>query len=157
MNRGVETTQRSLEITQVRESMNDQAAVLRYAQQDNGMLWRQLIAANNTEGNASQYGILTNGRCPTTTQQLGASHPFVVDPQTMQIEKNNILTSQSSVAYPQIVSDAAGGYQGSDGLWVEAEAHIPQGYVDFHIRACWDAPGSNIPSTLGTIVRLYVQ
>ena len=29
------------------------------------------------------------------------------------------------------------------------------GYIDFHIRACWDSPGQSVPVTIGTIVRLY--
>ncbi|MDR2063876.1 MAG: type II secretion system GspH family protein [Candidatus Nomurabacteria bacterium] len=54
----------------------------------------------------------------------------------------------------------------SEGLWVLVtasnkttysnvmKAYLPD-YYDFHIRACWYAPASAIPSTIGTIVRLY--
>lgn len=28
-------------------------------------------------------------------------------------------------------------------------------YFDFHIRTCWYAPGRDIPTTIGTIIRLY--
>jgi hypothetical protein len=54
----------------------------------------------------------------------------------------------------------------SEGLWVMAvesakttwsaiaKADLPD-YYDFHIRACWYAPASAIPSTIGTVVRLY--
>ena len=39
-------------------------------------------------------------------------------------------------------------------LGTTADKNIPQ-YYDFHIYSCWYAPGSNQPSTIGTIVRLY--
>ncbi|MNH27768.1 hypothetical protein D3C79_878920 [compost metagenome] len=48
------------------------------------------------------------------------------------------------------------------GIWVEAIKSAgfdnpanKSPYVDFHIRACWDGPGLNVPMTTGTIVRLY--
>lgn len=154
MNRGVETTQRSLETSQVRKAMNDQAELLRYAQNDNSTLWTQLISSGNTENQASTFGHLVGGRCPVSIQQLGANKPFIIDQQTMTINRNNVLTPLSSVATPQLVY-TNGVYQGTDGMWIEAVSHGQ--YVDFHIRACWDAPGSNVPSTLGTIVRLYAQ
>jgi hypothetical protein len=47
----------------------------------------------------------------------------------------------------------------SDGMWIEAvrsaSTGTTAGFIDFHIRACWDAPGLNTPMNLGTIVRLY--
>ena len=46
-------------------------------------------------------------------------------------------------------------YRSAQGIWVE-KVHAPNTkYYDFHIRACWSAPGTNVKTTLGTIVRLY--
>lgn len=163
MNRGIATTQRSLETTQVRQAMNDQAELLRYAEQDalsggNSQLWAQLISNTYAEKDASTYGLLTDGRCPTRANQLGSDiHPFIVDPTTMKIKTTALLGGSSSVAYPQLVYNANGGFVGSSGLWVESVPEESSHYVDFHIRACWDAPGSDVPSTLGTIVRLYAN
>lgn len=48
-----------------------------------------------------------------------------------------------------------------EGLWVIAvrDATVQTGatpeFYDFHIRTCWNSPGSNRPSTIGTIIRLY--
>ena len=49
----------------------------------------------------------------------------------------------------------------AEGLWVisvkdstTSNHKIPEFY-DFHIRACWYAPGKNNPTTIGTIIRLY--
>ena len=33
--------------------------------------------------------------------------------------------------------------------------NTPAEYYDFHIRTCWYAPGRDIPTTIGTIIRLY--
>ncbi len=47
-----------------------------------------------------------------------------------------------------------------EGLWVIARKSAttdnsqPE-YYDFHIYSCWNAPGSDQPTTIGTIVRLY--
>ena len=48
----------------------------------------------------------------------------------------------------------------AEGIWVKlfsAPDTIAETspFFDFHIRACWFAPGKNIPTTIGTIVRLY--
>ena len=49
-------------------------------------------------------------------------------------------------------------YIGAEGIWIEAiksSSSTQNNYYDFHIRACWKATGSNVNTTLGTIVRLY--
>lgn len=167
MNRGVQTTQRSLEITQVRQAMNDQAEVLRYIQQNalagdavDSKIWNNLIASTNTESTASKFGLNASNQCPSSRFGLGlGSHPFVIDPSTMQPETSNLFGDSGSVAYPQIVHDkTTGSYLGTYGLWDEAvKQQGTTNFVDFNIRACWDAPGGGVPVTLGTVVRLYVQ
>jgi hypothetical protein len=50
----------------------------------------------------------------------------------------------------------------AEGLWVigvkqenkNEPGKAPQ-YFDFHIRACWYAPGRSTASTIATIIRLY--
>ena len=48
-----------------------------------------------------------------------------------------------------------------EGLWVIAvrgggdRGFSKPEFYDFYIRTCWHAPGRNVPSTIGTIVRLY--
>lgn len=53
----------------------------------------------------------------------------------------------------------------AEGIWITTIAGVkntsnsvytgvPE-YYDFHIRTCWYAPGANVPSTIGTIIRLY--
>jgi hypothetical protein len=60
--------------------------------------------------------------------------------------------------FSQVVYNSDSSINQAYGIWIEAvpsaSANGP-GFVDFHIRACWDGPGSTAPMTLGTIVRLY--
>ena len=48
----------------------------------------------------------------------------------------------------------------AEGIWVTSVASEstidgkPE-YYDYHIQTCWNAPGQNAPSTIGTIIRLY--
>ena len=47
-----------------------------------------------------------------------------------------------------------------EGLWItavpEATAEgVTPDFFDFHISTCWYAPGKDLPTTIGTIVRLY--
>jgi hypothetical protein len=45
------------------------------------------------------------------------------------------------------------------GIWIKAVANTfndkDNPFYDFHIRACWFSPGKSVPTTIGTIVRLY--
>ena len=165
MNRGIATTQRSLEITQVRQAMNDQAELLRFVQQDSlsggnsyGATWKK-ITTDFAQTSASDFNHMISGdQC---TQSLGSgTHPFALfssSTSSIQPETQNVLYSDNGAsAYPQVQVNQSGGYTGTYGLWIEAEKKSSdQNFIDFHIRACWDAPGSDVPVTLGTIVRLY--
>ena len=71
----------------------------------------------------------------------------------------------NAVTYPRIaygtdadsnaITDPGARYSRAEGVWVEKVHLANTNYYDFHIRACWSAPGSNVNTTLGTIVRLY--
>jgi hypothetical protein len=51
----------------------------------------------------------------------------------------------------------------AEGIWVVATTKKIKNqlgqdryeYYDFHIRTCWNTPGSKVPKTIGTIVRIY--
>lgn len=170
MNRGVAITQRALEITQVRQQLNNQAEVLRFVQQEYlagnstyQTVWRQLTTsgvAGFAQSQASPYGLDESNRCRS---ELGSSyHPFILDPKALGGSATNIAhvpilgsTDPTAPPYPQIVY---GSGVSAYGMWIESipktEANGTR-FVDFHIRACWDSVGDNVPVTLGTIVRLY--
>ena len=42
-----------------------------------------------------------------------------------------------------------------EGIWVVAVKDAADRFYDFYIQACWYAPGSNAPTSLDTIIRLY--
>jgi len=170
MRLGISTSMRSLEITQARQTMNDQAELLRYIQQETladstspyNSVWNAITnpsaSPNRTRINATSYGTCDPG---------AAAHAFVLDP--LQIDTadpakiilNPVLgTSNTALpAYPQIKYPPTIPTATAYDFWIESvpspSSVTGPKYVDFHIRACWSAPGNSAPMTLGTIVRLY--
>lgn len=170
MNQGVATAQRSLEVTLVRQQIDAQAETLRYihqayvAQYQKGVtptagpaaVWKEMTGDHHAELRASAFGVSGN-TCPTFT---GAQKPFILDAQKIQLKIPTVVASPgiSLPPYSQVVYGPEGTYSQAYGIWIEAVPSAPDaptGFIDFHIRACWDGPGSDAPMTLGTIVRLY--
>lgn len=172
MNSGLAMSQRSLEITAVRQQVDGQAEALRF-------LHGSYIEAYSVGGTynantpAGRYSTILSTRtvdsatpfnnmatCPTAAV-LG-SKKFVVNTQNGRLETMaSIPTPAETSAQLKYNEDAARTLKASEGIWVEAvrspatAANGGVAFVDFHIRACWDAPGQSVPMTLGTIVRLY--
>lgn len=176
MNQGVNTAQRALEITLVRNQIDSQAETLRFL--NSSYLAAYIPGATSyTAGTkeASWYRIAhttptippitkltkvsatTFTTCPTTNP----SNSFVLNTKKAQIVvlNSNFLVANS---FSQIKYDSSDNVVNSYGIWVEAVTPpTPIGdeknasYIDFHIRACWYTSGQSIPMTLGTIVRLY--
>lgn len=175
MNQGTAAAQRALEITLVRQQIDSQAQALRYIHQayvasyqkdgtpPTGIAaeWPKLTnkASGKGANGASDFGATNGSSCPTT---VPGEKPFLVNAQTAMVW--NGTPSMSAPAggslppFAQIVYNADSSINSAYGLWVES---IPStntdgpGFVDFHIRACWDSAGGSVPTTLGTIVRLY--
>jgi type II secretory pathway pseudopilin PulG len=162
MNQGTAAAQRSLELTLVRQQIDSQAEALRYIQTSyvtayagSGTYdpaspaaeWKKLVD-RATESDATPFG--------TCTVPAGA---FVINTQTVKIDDTHFSPADTyaRVTYkPSLAEiDKAGG------IWVEGiksrffNDPTKAPYIDFHIRACWDGPGLNVPMTTGTIVRLY--
>lgn len=173
MNQGIATGERALEITLVRQQINAQAEALRFVHAssvagvgDSTSTWKQFTdtaSGGYGQTSASEFGV-DNGRC-----QLPGGRPFVMNARTGQIWGGTLTVEPGSLTnvppYPQVVynDDASPvknnpGVRAAYGMWVEAvpsNAPVSRQFVDFHIRACWSAPGSTMPMVLGTIVRLY--
>ena len=174
MNQGTATAQRSLEITLVRQQIDAQAEAIRFVHQAYvaafqkegavtgiGETWTAMTSkagSNKGADGASDFGAIS-GSCPTA---VPGQKPFILNTHTAKI-----WTSTPSMMPPVGVSlppfaqviykdDAI---QNAYGIWIESvpSTSLPgqPGYVDFHIRACWDAAGSSAPATIATIVRLY--
>lgn len=176
MNQGISSAQRSLEITLVRQQIDAQAEAVRYIHKayvaafqkgstapTTGTAAEWIKITNKATGKGanapSEFGITPDGRCPTTTP---GERPFLLNARTAtmygSMPSMGAPVGASVPPYAQIIYNSDSSINATYGLWTEA---IPSsgtdgpGFVDFHIRACWESAGSDIPSTLGTIVRLY--
>lgn len=171
MNNAMARAQATLQLTMARNAMDGQAETLRFlnarhlsakASGGSDTLWESVLS--NTKESPSSLS-----RCPTQNSEF-ETLDFIVNPYNLLVVDSRSL--QPAETYPRIQYESAGeddnniredegrrgpahGVDSSQGLWVEAVREGGANYVDFHIRACWNAPGQNAPMTLGTIVRLY--
>lgn len=165
MNQGTQTAQRSLEITLVRQEMDAQAETLRFLHQSYVASYQQGVTpaagtpayewtrvASRSVSAASAYG--ANGA--TTCPGMPASR-FALNTHTAQI--STIQPAPAVGSFAQLRYSSPTALSSVQGIWVEAVASpvVPgrAGFIDFHIRTCWESPGSASVMTLGTIVRLY--
>ena len=173
MNQGTAASQRSLELTQVRQEIDSQAEALRFMHDSYVQAYYAGINLASASGPAAEYAKVVaqaqdnydNGIRAATkfgTQPCGTrpTGSIIVNPKTAT------LSTTATYKYPDVYAQLI--YTGSNltqsqGIWVEpirsgSSADVNQqntGYTDFHIRACWDGPGLKTPMNIGTIVRLY--
>lgn len=175
MNQGTATAERSLEITLVRQQIDAQAEAIRYihdayvaAFQNNGAAptgtaaeWVKMTSKTAGKGadGASAFGQIGGDRCPST---VPGQRPFILNARTATVANSVPVMSapvgSSLPPFSQVTYNSDSSINQAYGVWIEAvpsAAANGTGFVDFHIRACWDSPGSSAPITLGTIVRLY--
>ena len=174
MNQGIATAQRSLEVTLVRQQIDAQAEAIRYIhqayvgsfQRDSPVTtgaageWKKMTdkATGKGASGPSVFGT-AGGACPTGAP---GEKPFLLNARTARLWGTvPPMVSPPGASVPpfaQVIYNDDSSVNTAFGLWVEA---IPSnttdgpGFVDFHIRACWDSTGGSVPVTLGTIVRLY--
>lgn len=180
MNQGTATAQRALEITLVRNEIDAQAEALRFLNSSYISAYQtdpnysylpntpagqwKLLQDKVTTNNVSTFGASGN-TCPTIPNGsfiLNARKALYIDPSVL---KPSGAKTFSRVVYDNDNPPAApvDAVTSAEGIWIEAVKVWPDnsnnqgnvGYIDFHIRACWDSPGQSVPVTLGTIVRLY--
>jgi type II secretory pathway pseudopilin PulG len=175
MNQGISTAQRSLEITLVRQQIDAQAEAIRYIHQayvatfqkdgpapaGAAAQWVEMTSKTAGKGvnQPSEFGQTTTNGCP----DIGLlERPFILNARTATIAGSIPATSPPSDGslppFAQVIYNADSSINQAYGIWVEAVPSVVTGgpgFVDFHIRACWNGPGSSAPMTLGTIVRLY--
>lgn len=173
MNQGTATAQRSLEVTLVRQQIQAQAEALRYMNaayvagyQEDGTPpsgpaaeWAKVRSEYSAPA-ASKFGEGIDISCPTG---VPGHAPFIVNARTATIVSASSLAmtaadDSSLPPFSQVVyDDESSAVTRAYGLWVEAvpDTGAEIGYIDFHIRACWETVGAARPATLGTIVRLY--
>lgn len=172
MNQGTSASIRSLQITLVRQEIDSQAETLRFlnsayvAAYTHGYVPVPLSVAGeyykissqaetdrlNGKTSVSQFG---GG---TTACQAAPSGSFILNSRSATYLKNTPGNTAEADTFAQVVYNAAGSITTSKGMWIEAVRSLPSSgtaYTDFHIRACWYAPGLSQAMNLGTIVRLY--
>lgn len=174
MNQGTAAAQRSLEITLVRQQIDSQADTLRFMHDAYVAAYRPGISFNLGDGTTSPaeewYRMIRSSAMVANADEFndGASRceaaptrSFVVNPRTARFMNDPALKQQSQ-SYSQLLYRPDGTFT-AEGLWIQGvrsqaspdPLQSSVGYIDFHIRACWDSPGAGAPMRSGTIVRLY--
>jgi len=170
MNKGTASAQNTLETTLVRQQIDNQAETLRFLHQaylskpddmTAGSLsdkFRSIVTLAKT-ANLSQPS--TYGAPCTQTIPVAATSRFALDPATGSMVSGILPANATSAPpYAQVKTIPTG--PTAYGMWIEpvrsnaTEANGTAQYIDFHVRACWNAVSSAPQRTLGTIVRLYV-
>jgi len=160
MNQGTAISQRALEITLVRNEIDAQAETLRFIHDSYVSVY-----PDTTSSSAIEWGkIATQGEGVAQASDLGTcdiskiSKPFIINTKTAKYFDKSIISSTTST-YSQVRYDSNQIITSAEGIWIEAVSlattQSKLGYIDFHIRACWQSIGQSVPVTLGTIVRLY--
>lgn len=151
MNRGIAMTQRSLEITLVREQIDSQADLLRYARDNNLSIWNDIASSS-----VSPTLAVTTPRtdCPASAADMPPGS-FYIYPNQSALERVVLRSSSGNVyqpaeTYARVANDA----RVSHGMWVQP-VRVDSTTYDMYINACWDTVASDTPITLRTIVRLY--
>ena len=164
MNQGTAMAQRSLETTLVRQQIDAQADLIRFA---------HAVYVNNPEGDtaaAQTWRDIKDSQVDSLPTFGGESCPdevtnsFVVQKSTSgdnNIQLTDLGTIEPAAVYSKVNTARVDGQDASQGLWVQSvkidarDSSVASDAYDIHIRACWYGPGSNVPATIGTIVRLY--
>lgn len=174
MNQGVAASQRSLAITVVRQQMDGQAETLRFLHESYVEAYQTGTTSYPAGSAAAEYyKIIQNAQSGgrTSASAFGGTgqcsipndpnRDFILNPvlATVATASTNPNLFEAAPGYPQITYGSGNAIQRSQGIWIEAvrsgTTTASAGFIDFHIRACWDSPGTSVPMNLGTIVRLY--
>ena len=177
MNQGSDVSERALEVTLVRSQVNAQAQTLRFLRDSYTAIYQPGIAFNpnatvkppSWQWQAMEADIIQTGATQATDLSQYSSACPTTPPQGSFIMNTQTATyvSGATMAYTPATTYAKVNYTNGaqpQGMWIEAirsaNSSDPYqtnlGYIDFHIMACWPGVGTSIPSTLATVVRLYV-
>lgn len=172
MNQGTAASMRSLQITLVRQEIDSQAETLRFLSGAYVAAYYPgyapnladaatspaeeyyKIVANSTTDSVSRFGGENVNACP-----VAPPTSFILNTRTARYQAYNPAKMTVADAFSEVTYNSDASINKSGGIWIEAAKSITNpgvpGYIDYHIRACWMATGSNMPTNIGTIVRLY--
>lgn len=174
MNQGTSASVRALQISLVRQEIDSQAETLRFLSSSYISAFQEGSAPNVapttppaaeyykmmqavTTDDVTSFGSADGNECPAAP-----ARSFVLNTRTARYQAYSGELMRPAEAFSQVVYNGAT-LTTAQGIWIEAVRSRPSAdvnqantrYTDFHIRACWDAPGAGMPMNLGTIVRLY--
>lgn len=159
MNRGMAIAQYSLETTLVRQQVDAQAEMLRYAHDMKNDTWKKLVDNNSVSVSAvnSNEGNLGVEKCPddfSTKEFALAATPSLTSKISIL---NNPGDYKAAETYARVDSDTKKTYGISVRLVKPSTTtgSRDSNKYDAYIKACWMPVGSKMPATIGTIVRLY--
>lgn len=159
MNRGMAIAQYSLETTLVRQQVDAQAEMLRYAHDMKNDTWKKLVDNNSVSVSVvnGSEGNLGAEKCPddfSTKEFALAATPSLASKISIL---NNPGDYKAAETYARVDSDTKKTYGISVRLVKPSTAtgSRDSNKYDAYIKACWMPVGSKMPATIGTIVRLY--
>mgnify|MGYP001019523563 FL=1 len=159
MNRGMAIAQYSLETTLVRQQVDAQAEMLRYAHDMKNDTWKKLVDNNSVSVSAvnDNEGNLGVEKCPddfSTKEFALAATPSLASKISIL---NNPGNYKAAETYARVDSDTKKTYGISVRLVKPSTTtgSRDSNKYDAYIKACWMPVGSKMPATIGTIVRLY--
>lgn len=160
MNRGISIVERSLETTLVRQQIDAQAELIRYARSAELATWDTIVAKAKT---VTATPALTTSACSDTAppNSFMLSIDTSVTPNELRYYELAVSPSPYSAASVNSRFDVSGASPKFQGIWVvptvsgDSSPSAVTAAYDMHIGTCWYAPDSDKPVALGTIVRLY--
>lgn len=171
MNQGTLAAQRALETTLVREEIDSQATTLRFLH-DAYVAAYQTHTTYDSNTPAGQWKTMTDSLAATSASAFNGAatcpNPptgsFILNGALAKYVKGDVTILKQATTFSQVTYDSSSNaLTNAQGIWVEGiKSQVPTdtsaqnvGYIDFHIRACWNNPGQGPVMTIGTIVRLY--
>lgn len=159
MNRGMAIAQYSLETTLVRQQVDAQAEMIRYAHDMKNDTWKKLVDNNSVSVSAvnDNEGNLGVEKCPddfSTKEFALAATPSLASKISIL---NNPGDYKAAETYARVDSDTKKTYGISVRLVKPSmvTGSRDSNKYDAYVKACWMPVGSKMPATIGTIVRLY--
>ena len=159
MNRGMAIAQYSLETTLVRQQVDAQAEMIRYAHDMKNDTWKKLVDNNSVSVSVvnDNEGNLGVEKCPddfSTKEFALAATPSLASKISIL---NNPGDYKAAETYARVDSDTKKTYGISVRLVKPSTTtgSRDSNKYDAYIKACWMPVGSKMPATIGTIVRLY--
>ncbi|GEM_PF-923696 len=161
MNQGTNSTQRTLEVSIVKQQIDSQAEALRAAYQNE--------LAKHSDGGDDTWKFITNHADASPVDVTATACPtnygnsFILNARTGETTGPTPIKTMDDVNAPPHAQVMYTGESliSSYGIWIEKTVvnnftvgSGPKAY-NFRIRACWYGSGTNVPMQLQTVVRLY--